>query len=84
MIFFRKSANFFVLFCFTTYTKRKCFTIEIEDGREAPCKPNKTNLLIKLLDLLRKDRKKRNGLNGPTGKYFTKETSSFKVSENLN
>ena len=25
-------------FCFTIYTKRKMFTIEIKDGREAPCK----------------------------------------------
>ena len=37
-IFLIKSAMF-SCFCFTMYTKRKMFTIEIENGREAPWKP---------------------------------------------
>ena len=46
--FFIQSVNFFC-FCFAMYLyKEKMFTIKKEDGREAPQKPSKLNLLFVL------------------------------------
>ena len=45
-IFCKRSANFCVCFCFTIY-KEKMFTIEIEDGREAPKKPSVNKSALK-------------------------------------